>query len=708
MIDKKIKIRAKKLRQTIDDYRYRYHVLDDPTVTDDVYDSLMAELRELEKKYPELKTLDSPTQRIGGKALDKFVKVKHRLKQWSLDDAFSLEELREWEERNAKILLKSGLPKEKYRRLKKELKNYLVELKIDGLKIILEYKDGLFVQGATRGDGLIGEDVTENIKTIHSIPLRLKKSLTLTAVGECWLGRSELTRLNKERERRGEPLLANSRNAAAGSIRQLDPKVAASRRLDSFIYDLNWLESDSDFPSSQEEELLFLQKIGFKINQKFRFCRGLEEVEKMYQEWRDKRNDQEYGIDGLVLKVNSRELQQILGYTGKSPRFAIAYKFPTEKVATVVRDITLQVGRTGVLTPVAILKPVLVAGSVVSRATLHNEEEIRRKGIKIGDTVVIHKAGDVIPEIVNVVKKMRTGNEKEWKMPKHCPICGAKLKKEKILGDGEKSSVDYYCTNPNCFAVEREKIVHFVSRKGFNIDGLGEKIVVQLIDNGLISSAVDIFYLRVGDLEPLERFAKKSADNLVTAIKKSKNISLENFLFALGVRYFGEESVYLLVENMFDDCSPIYFKKHSSLKEIVTPYDLVEYFRNLSKENLLMIDGLGERMVESILRWFRDAKNQKFLLRMTEAGVIFKKRSDSESGKKVLHGKVFVLTGVLKKFTREEAKKIIKKLGGKVTSSVSKNTDFVLAGEKAGSKLKKARSLGVKVIDEKEFRKLID
>ena len=441
MVDKKIKVRVEKLRKTIDDYRYRYHVLDDPTVTDEVSDSLMSELRRLEKKYPELKTPDSPSQRIGGKPLDKFKKVKHRLRQWSLDDAFSLEELYDWEERNSKILAKKVINKENYKRLKKELKKYTVEIKIDGLKIILEYEKGLLVQGATRGDGKIGEDATENIKTIGSIPLRLAKPLTLTAVGECWLSASELKRLNKLREKNGEPELANSRNAAAGSIRQLDSKVAASRKLDSFIYDLNWLEEGQVvkgrkiiFPPQQNKELEFMMELGFKVNQEFKKCNNLEAVQQMYEKWQEKRNNQNYGIDGLVLKINSKEIQDILGYTGKSPRFAIAYKFPTEKATSIIEDIQLQVGRTGVLTPVAHLTPTLIAGSIVSKATLHNEGEIKRKNIKIGDTVVVHKAGDVIPEVVEVVTKMRTGKEIEWTMPTVCPVCGGERTANSFCG----------------------------------------------------------------------------------------------------------------------------------------------------------------------------------------------------------------------------------------------------------------------------------
>ncbi len=717
MIDKKIKIRVEKLRKTIDDYRYRYHVLDDPTVTDAVYDSLMEELRKLEKQYPELQTPDSPSQRIGGRPLDKFQKVKHRLRQWSLDDAFSLGELKDWEERNEKIIAKK-VSREEYKSLKKELTDYTVELKIDGLKIILEYEKGLLVQGATRGDGIIGEDVTENIKTIQSIPLKLNRPLTLTAVGECWLSASELKRLNRERKAKGEPELANSRNAAAGSIRQLNPKIAASRKLDSFIYDLNWLKEgqiirgkEIIFPPRQDEELKFLTRLGFKVNQKFKNCQGLKEVQKIYEEWQDKRNDQEYGIDGLVLKINSKKVQDILGYTGKSPRFAIAYKFPTEKATSVIKDIKLQVGRTGVLTPVAVLEPVSIAGSVVSRATLHNEGEIKRKDIRIGDTVVVHKAGDVIPEVIESIKKMRTGEEKIWRMPKKCPMCEGEVKREKILDPKKGTSAAYYCDNENCLAIEKEKIRHFVAKKGFNIDGLGHKIIEALMEQGLILSAVDIFRLREEDLLPLERFADKSAQNLIRAIEKARVVSINNFLFALGIRHLGEESAELIVKEIFTKQSPLFFKKYQ-MERITNPVELGDYFQRIKKEDLLNIHGLGERMANSVWQWFNNQQNIKTLKEFTKLGVKFTGDSvairDEENVNQLkLNGKTFVLTGKLPNLTRDEARKLIKENGGKVLSTISKNVDYLLIGSKAGSKLEKAKSLHIPIISEGEFKKLI-
>jgi DNA ligase (NAD+) len=538
MNKKEVQKRIEKLRKEIDRYRYLYHVLDSPQVSDEIFDSLMRELRQLEEQYPEFKAVDSPSQRIGGEPLDKFEKTRHKHKQWSLNDAFSFEEIKAWEEKIIRMLEKEGI---------KEKLEYCCEVKIDGLKVVLTYEKGFFVRAATRGDGVIGENVTEQVRTIQSIPLRLNKDIDVIVMGEAWMRKKDLQRINKEREKKGEQLFANSRNAAAGSIRQLDPKITASRRLDSYIYDMD--EIEGEFPATQTEELERLEKLGFKVNKNYKLCYSLEQIEALFRTWEPKRNKQEYGIDGLVVKVNSRKLQNILGYTGKSPRWAIAYKFIPEKVTTVVEDIKTQIGRTGALTPVAHLKPVRVAGSVVSRATLHNEDEIERLDIRIGDTVVIHKAGDVIPEVVEVLKNLRTGKEKKFHMPGHCPICGGPVKREKLkTGKKEGESAAHYCLNKKCFAVEKEKIIHFVSKKGFNIEGMGERIVEQLMNEGLVSDFSDIFELEKGDLEPLERFAEKSAGNLIEAVEKSKKITLPKFLFALGIRHVGEETAELLAK----------------------------------------------------------------------------------------------------------------------------------------------------------------
>jgi len=695
----KAKQRAEKLRKVIDEYRYRYHVLDDPTLTDQVYDSLMEELRTLEKKYPELKTSDSPTQRIGGKPLKKFKKVEHRVRQWSLSDAFSYEELEDWEERNRKILEKKNI-KAKF--------DYVVELKIDGLKIVLDYEKGFLTRGATRGDGVIGEKVTENIRTIKSVPLKIKQKLDLTVTGECWLPNKELKRINKERREKNLPEFANSRNAGAGSIRQLDPKIAASRNLDSYIYSLEEIRTEGieDF-KTQKEELEFLIELGFKVNKEHQFFKKLEDVKKFYKSWENKKDHQPYGIDGMVIKINSKEYQKALGYTGKSPRFAIAWKFSPEQVTTQIKDIKIQIGRTGALTPVAILKSVKVAGSLVSRATLHNEDEIIKKDIKIGDTVVIHKAGDIIPEVVEVIKKLRTGKEKKFKMPEVCPICGGSIVQEKIM-DKKKLSSAHFCVNKNCFAVEKENLIHFVSKKGLNIDGLGKSIVEQLMNEGLVSSVADIFSLKVGDLESLERFAEKSAQNLIEAIEKSKKASFEKILFGLGIRHLGEEGASLLKKEIENPDSFLGRKYKEINFTIKKPTDLSKFFDKISVEDLSEINGFGSRIAESLKKWFDDFNNRKILEKLEKRGVEIKKVEIKDAVKpKKLEGKIFVLTGSLERLSRDEAKKMIKEEGGKVSSSVSSNTDYIVAGKKPGNKYEKGLELKIKVLGEKEFGELI-
>ncbi len=695
-ISKEIKERVEKLKITIDEYRYKYHVLDDPTITDEVYDSLMEELNILEKQFPEIKTTDSPTQRIGGEALEKFVKVRHKKKQWSLSDAFSFEEVCEWENRVNKILQKEKI---------QEKLAYTTEVKIDGLKIVLDYENGIFVRGATRGDGVIGEDVTENIKTISSVPLRLSRPLTITVVGECWLSESELERINKERKTKGEAQFANSRNAAAGSIRQLDSRVAAKRKLDSYIYNINQLDETDEFklPKTQIEELEFLRELGFKVNPHFNFFKDIFSIQKEYEKWSKKRNKQNYGIDGLVIKVNQEKLQAVLGYTGKSPRYAIAWKFPTEKTTTVIEDITIQVGRTGALTPVANLRPVLVAGSTVSRATLHNEDEIIKKDIRIGDTVVIHKAGDIIPEVVEVIKKMRNGKEREFRMPKKCPICNGEVVKEQILDKKRSVSAAHYCKNPNCFAIEKESVIHFVSRKGFNIDGLGEKIVEQLISTGLIHDAADIFTLKVGDLESLERFAEKSAQNLVEAIEASKKIALEKFLFALGIRHFGEEGAILVKKYALDENFKFSIFNFD-LKKIESPKDLIKYFSFLKIDSLVKMNGVGEKMAQSLISWFSEESNHDFLKRLSAANIEFIQEEKSLSmSNSFLVGKSIVLTGTMERLTREDAKDLIRRSGGKISSSVSGKTDLLIVGKDPGSKFEKAKKAGVAILTENEF-----
>lgn len=667
------KKRIEQLRKLIDKHRYLYHVLDKPEIPDEVYDSLLEELIALEEKYPEFYSPASPTQRVGGEPLPYFKKVRHRVRQWSFDDVFSFEELKKWDEKVHRLAAKAGFSDERI--------EYCCEVKIDGLKIILTYKDGVFVQGATRGDGVTGEDVTQNLRTIGSIPLALSEKIDLIAVGEAWLSKKEFERLNKERQKNGEEPFANPRNAAAGSIRQLDPKVAAARNLDSFIYDIDAIAKMA-MPQTQIEELELLVRLGFKVNRDYTLCRTIEEIEDFYQSWISKRDKKQYEIDGIVIKVNSRKIQEALGYTGKAPRWGVAYKFPAEQVTTVVEDIRVQVGRTGVLTPVAHLRPVRVAGSVVSRATLHNEDEIRRLDVRIGDTVVIQKAGDIIPEVVKVLTELRSGKEKIFVMPTQCPVCGSPVEK-RIIGKGGSQSAAHYCTNPNCFGQEKERIVHFVGKKGFNVEGLGERIIEQLINEGLISDAADIFELTEGDLVPLERFGEKSAKNIIGAIEKSKKIPFERFIYSLGILHVGEETALVLARR----------------------FDSIDALARARKEELERIEGIGEVVAQSIVDWFADKKHQVLLKRLlSHITIIYPARSHHP---RPLEGKVFVLTGTLGTLSRDEAKALIREYGGRVSSSVSKNTDIVVAGKDPGSKYEKAKELGIKTIDEQTFLKMV-
>lgn len=691
--------RIEKLRTEIDDLRYRYHVLNDPSVTDEVYSSLMDELRLLEELYPQYDSPTSPTKRVGGVPIEAFQKVEHKVRQWSFGDVFSLCELKKWDERVKKMWNKT---QEKHNNKELSL-SYCTELKIDGLKIILEYEKGKLKQASTRGDGKVGEDVTENVKTIQSIPYVLSLPLSCIVVGEIWMAKGELARINKEREEKEEMPFANTRNAAAGSIRQLDPKIASSRKLDSFIYDIDWIEEGGEksvsLPETQTEELALLEALGFKVNPHHKHCETIEEIEVFYEEMKDKKTQQIYDVDGLVIKIEQKIIQDALGYTGKSPRWGIAYKFPAEKTTTVVEDIQVQVGRTGVLTPVAHLRPVLVAGSVVSRATLHNEDEIRRLDVRRGDTVVIQKAGDVIPDIVEVLSSLRTGKETLFEMPAVCPVCKSPVYKK----TSDKGNISSYCSNTQCFAVEMENIIHFASRKGFDIEGLGIKIIEQLLQEGLISTVSDIFELKEGDLEPLERFAEKSAKNLIEAIEKSKHISLEKFLFALGIRYVGEENALLLAQ---------YIRKHFEEKHsdipIQTPQEVWEIASSLPQEDWEMIEGFGPKVTSSLLQWFKQEEKKKILDTMTERGVRFLQiKSKAKQSNSTLQGKTFVLTGELEHFSREEMKEKIRLYGGKITSSVSKHTSFVLCGNNPGSKYEKALQLAVPVLSENNFLKMI-
>ncbi|MDF9297338.1 NAD-dependent DNA ligase LigA [Geobacillus stearothermophilus] len=653
--------RAAELRELLNRYGYEYYVLDRPSVPDAEYDRLMQELIAIEEQYPELKTSDSPTQRIGGPPLEAFRKVAHRVPMMSLANAFGEGDLRDFD-----------------RRVRQEVGEaaYVCELKIDGLAVSVRYEDGYFVQGATRGDGTTGEDITENLKTIRSLPLRLKEPVSLEARGEAFMPKASFLRLNEERKARGEELFANPRNAAAGSLRQLDPKVAASRQLDLFVYGL--ADAEALGIASHSEALDYLQALGFKVNPERRRCANIDEVIAFISEWHDKRPQLPYEIDGIVIKVDSFAQQRALGATAKSPRWAIAYKFPAEEVVTTLIGIEVNVGRTGVVTPTAILEPVRVAGTTVQRATLHNEDFIREKDIRIGDAVIIKKAGDIIPEVVGVVVDRRDGDETPFAMPTHCPECESEL----VRLEGE---VALRCLNPNCPAQLRERLIHFASRAAMNIEGLGEKVVTQLFNAGLVRDVADLYCLTKEQLVGLERMGEKSATNLLAAIEASKQNSLERLLFGLGIRYVGAKAAQLLAEH----------------------FETMERLEKATKEELMAVPEIGEKMADSIIAFFSQPEAAELLQELRAYGVnmAYKglKRAAEAPADSAFAGKTVVLTGKLASMSRNEAKEEIERLGGRVTGSVSRSTDLVIAGEDAGSKLEKAQQLGIEIWDESRF-----
>ncbi|MES3005213.1 MAG: NAD-dependent DNA ligase LigA [Patescibacteria group bacterium] len=667
-IPKGIEDRVEKLSKLVAHHDHLYHTLDTPEITDEAYDSLLKELVSLEELYPTLKKSNSPTQRVGSTALTEFKKVNHAVKQWSYDDVFGFKELLKWDEKVKNFIAKEGLSKEKI--------EYCCELKIDGLKIVLTYKNGVLISGATRGDGLVGEDVTHNVKTIKTIPLVLKEKVDLIAVGEAWIGKKDLIEINKERAKMGESLYANTRNLAAGSMRQLDPKMTKERRLNSFIYDIDFL--DGTKPNTQSDEIQKLKKLGFNTNPNVEVFSSVTDIQKFYEKWVKARHSLTYELDGIVIKINSNKIQDVLGYTGKSPRWGVAYKFPAEQVTTVVEDIVLQIGRTGVLTPVAHLKPVLVAGSTVSRATLHNEDEIRRLDVRIGDTVILQKAGDVIPDIVSVLKDLRTGKEKKFVWPKTVPECGGDGSIERIPGQAA-----WRCVNKNSFEQQKRKFYHFVSKKAFNIVDCGPKIIDVLLDTGLITEYGDIFTLKKGDLLALPRFAEKSVDNLLSSIQESKKVSLQRLLVGLSIPQVGEE----------------------------TAYDLAQHFKTIEAvstsrfENLESLNGVGPIVAESVVAFFKSDENKKMLKNLLKQVAV----EQFSIGKNIqkLTGKSFVLTGTLNAMSRDEAKEKIRSFGGSVSDSVSKETSFLVAGESTGSKYKKAVDLGVTILDEKSFLEML-
>lgn len=682
-----------KLAAEIEKHRQLYHTLDQPVISDEAYDSLVRELETLEESHPELRIATSPTGRVGGMPLAAFRKVRHVVRQWSFDNVFDMSELRAWDERVRRLLVKAG---------RREAPQYACELKIDGLKIVLTYESGRLVRGATRGDGERGEEVTQNLRTIASLPLKLKAPATLIVVGEAWLSRAELTRLNAQRDHVRAPRFANPRNAAAGALRQLDPAITASRKLDAFMYDLEQftLESamgEERFPSTQIAELTLLQTLGFPVNPHFRLCKTVEEIEAYYQEWNARRSQVPYDLDGIVIKVNQRPLQESLGFTGKAPRFGVAYKFPAEEATTVVEDVRMQIGRTGALTPVAYLKAVRIAGSLVSRASLHNFDEIARLDVRIGDTVVIRKAGDIIPEIVSVLPDLRSGQEKVISVPATCPICGGGVSRV-VTGAGGKMSAILYCANPRCFAIEREKLIHAVSKKGFDIAGLGERIIDQLMQEGLIKDVADIFSLTEGDFKLLERFAEKSARKLAAAIDTAKRVTLSKLLFALGIRHVGEETAELIAE------------KREKLLGTVQPLSLTELSRrlaNISSDRWLALAGIGEKSAASLVTWFTSPKHRRLFERLATAGVVVSWPVPKSASLQSLRQKTFVLTGELMSFTRADAKAMIKEKGGSVAATVSRKTDYVVTGARPGSKLATAKKLGIPILSESDFKDLL-
>ena len=717
--------RLAKLKEAIEKYRYEYHVLDKATISPEALDSLKHELSLIETRYPELVTPDSPSQRVAGKPLPEFKKVRHEVPQWSFNDAFSPEEMREFDARVRRFLAQSGAADTR--------PTYTCEHKIDGLKVVLTYEKGILKQAATRGDGTIGEDVTENVRTIGSVPLTLRRPLDVIAEGEVWIGKSTLTALNKEQARKGQEPFANPRNLAAGSIRQLDPKVAASRHMDTFIYDLARIGSaeegasrgpasspaglapasrtpsrppkapleapssfDPVFPPTQHEELEFLKSLGFKVNAHYRHCRDIEEVIAYWSEWQKKMPKQDYWADGVVVKVDSREEQDKLGYTGKAPRWGIAFKFPGEEVTTVLEDIVFQIGRTGVITPVANLRPVSIGGSTVSRATLHNEDEIRRLDLRLGDTVILKKAGDVIPDIIAVVPELRPADSKPFRWPTHIPACGVDGRIERVPGEAA-----WRCVSGDSYDQIKRRFYYFTSKKCFDIDGLGPKIIDALLDAGLISSFDDIFKIKKGDLLNLERFAEKSAENLIAAIEKARTVSLPRFLAALSIPQVGEETAYDVAKHFQSLC----------LTKVNSKQDALAAIRKASKDDFESIYGVGPVVAQSLADWFADKDNQALVDRLLKQVTITVEGlavgSNKSGAAQKLAGKSFVFTGTLTTLERETAQQMVRENGGDVSGSVSKKTSFVVAGGDAGSKLDKARELGVTIIDESRFLKMI-
>ena len=658
-----------KLRTEIRYHEHRYYVLADPEISDFEFDQLMQRLQELERQHPELVTPDSPTQRVGGQPAEEFPKVRHSTQMLSLDNTYAVEELRDFDRRVRELSGRANV-------------EYVAELKLDGLSMALTYENGVLTHGVTRGDGITGEDVTANIKTIRSVPLRIDpKKLELIASpprfevrGEVIMGRKAIEQLNAQREAAGEPKFANPRNSAAGTMRQLDPRIVAERRLDMFLYYLQ--VSGTEPLAGHAQNLEALARMGFKVNPHWRLCRSFDALLAYIQEWEAKRDSLDYEIDGIVIKVNTTRLWAELGTTAKSPRWAVAYKYPARQATTRVVAIRPQVGRTGTLTPVADLEPVDVGGVTVSHATLHNMDEIERLGVKVGDTVLLQRAGEVIPQVVKVVKQAPEG--RMFCMPKTCPVCGGEVHRS----EGE---VAYRCVNAACPARLKESLLHFAGRRAMNIDGLGDALVDQLVDEGLARDVADLYHLAHEQLASLERMGDKSATNLLREIENSKQAALARLIFAIGIRFVGERTAQFLADH----------------------FGSLDKLASATEEELFEVEEVGPRVAEAILEFFQEERNRKVIEKLREAGLQFEQKKVGRHRGLPLQGKQFVLTGTLPNYSREDAKKMIEDAGGRVTASVSKKTDYVVAGADPGSKLDKTRELGVKTIDEAGLLKLL-
>ena len=664
MDKKQAEKRIKELRKTVEYHAKKYYDEDKPEITDFEYDMMMLELRTLESQYPELITKTSLTQRVGGTVKEGFQKVEHEVPLQSLQDVFNFEEIEAFDERVKKQAEENEIQNPKY----------VVETKIDGLSAALEYVDGKFVRGATRGNGLVGEDVTENLKTVKTIPQELSEKINITVRGEVFISKKDFEKMNQEREENEEELFANARNAAAGSLRQLDSNITKKRPLDIYIFNVQKIEG-KEF-NSHFEELEYLSKLGFNVNPVRIYCDNIEEVKKAINKIGEDRESLTFGIDGAVVKVDDLKLREIMGTTSKVPKWAIAYKYPPERKETILKDIVCQVGRTGVITPMAILEPVKVAGSTISKTTLHNEDFIKEKGLKIGDTVIIQKAGDVIPEIVEAVISKRTGKEKDFEMPRVCPVCGA----EAVREEGEAA---VRCTGIECPAKLYRNLVHFVSREAMNIDGLGESIIGILLEKKMIANIADIYDLKFEDIASLKKNGKKFAQNLIDSINSSKQNDLYRLITALGIRHVGTKAAKILAKR----------------------YENMDNLLEATIESLNQVEEIGPIVANSIREFFEQEQTKDLLKRLKEAGINMS-RLKEDDGDDRFSGKTFVLTGTLEKYSREEASNLIEKFGGKTSSSVSKKTSYLLAGEDAGSKLTKAQSLGVQIISEEEFNKM--